>query len=121
MQVLSSVHLDNSKNQLCDTPEATFNSKGTYKLCSPIAHEKLHKSNSGWYKNEISSVMDWYDFMSFSDGQEEFYSVLKYITGTNSNTAADLEKLSGLQVVHSAQLAEALMSKANKLRKATGM
>ena len=68
MQVLSSVKLDNDKKQLCDTPEATYQSKGTYKLCSKIAHEKIYKSNTGGYKNEISSLLDWYDFMSFSDG-----------------------------------------------------
>jgi len=86
MQLLHQTALDNSKHQLLDEAANTYASKGTYKLCSQTASEMLHKVETGGYTNQFDQLLEFYDYLNFSEGQSELFSILRFISQSTAGS-----------------------------------
>ena len=113
--------IEDPDNKLLDTPENQYASKGTYKLCGTRARELVEATRQGAFESELKQLLSFYDFLTFTDGQDELFSVLNFLCGENVTDHGALEKLAEYSVVHTALLADVARARANQLRAATGM
>ena len=66
---------------MIDTPENTFTTKGTFKLCSERAHELVSMAQSNQFADELDQMLAFHEFFTLSEGQKEFIDTLKFIAG----------------------------------------
>ena len=66
-------------------------------------------------------MLRFYDFLTFTEGQDELFSVLRFINGKLVTERAELESLSENSVLHTALLADTTRARAKLLQNATGM
>ena len=66
---------------MIDTPDNTFATKGTFKLCSEQARELVVKATVGKFADELDQILAFNDFFTLSEGQKEFVNTLKFIAG----------------------------------------
>ena len=104
--------IEDPENRLIDTPENVYASKGTYKLCGDKAQELVNATRQGAFESEIHQLLSFYDFLTFTDGQDELFSVLNFICGQNVTDQGALEKLAENSVVHAALLADVTRARA---------
>jgi WD40 repeat protein len=80
MQLLHDSKIDNSKNQIFDTPQATYDQKGTYKLCAQNSSKLIQRTSIQDFKSELSGLTTMYDFVQFSEGQPELLNCIEVLS-----------------------------------------
>ena len=53
---------------MIDTPENTFTTKGTFKLCSERAHELVSQAQSNQFADELDQMLAFHEFFTHSEG-----------------------------------------------------
>ena len=114
---LTSQQYDESQMAMIDTPENTFATKGSFKLCSERAHELVSWAQSNQFQDELDQMLAFNEFFTLAEGQQEFTNTLKFIAGKRQS----LDDIAEDEVIHVAQLAEVSAQKAIKLQNAQGM
>ena len=110
-----------SWDKLVDKPENAYAQKGAYKLCGKNAHQLVDSALKGGFDSELEQLLRFYDFLTFTEGQDELFSVLRFINGKPVTERAELESLSENSVLHTALLADTTRARAKLLQNATGM
>ena len=78
---LSSLSFDQAQLALLDSPENTFATKGTFKLCSEKARDLITRAQGGQFADELDQLVTFNEFFCLSEGQKEFFNTLKHLAG----------------------------------------
>ena len=114
---LSTKEFDDAQLALVDNPVNAFATKGTFKLCSPKAHQLVNMATTNKFADELDQMLAFNEFFNQGDGLQEFTDTLRFVAGKTPSLDAITEN----EVIHVAQLAEVAAAKAVKLQSATGM
>ena len=63
MQLLYDSNIDNTKKQIFDSPIATYEQKGTYKLCAANSGDLIHRTSIKDFKSELSGLTTMHEFV----------------------------------------------------------
>ena len=56
-----------------------YNGPLSYKLSSERAHQMIKCSESGQYQSQISQFAEVFDFMNYTDGQQELFQIIDFL------------------------------------------
>lgn len=93
---LSTKNFNETQLSLLDTPENTFATKGTFKLCSPKAHELVKKAQENKFVDELDQMLAFNEFFSHGDGMHEFTDTLRFVAGKS----CPIDEIAENEVIH---------------------
>ena len=56
-----------------------YNGPLSYKLSSERAHQMIKRSELGQYQSQISQFAEVFDFMNYTDGQQELFQIIDFL------------------------------------------